>query len=178
VGIRTYESLFIPGLLQTRDYAHAVVTGIQPEAQPAQIDKRTDVRMVRQDLLRNGEEPLRLWAVIDEAALHRVVGSPETMRGQLESLIETSLLPHVTVQVLPFSVGAHPGMTSNFSILEYRDASDATVVYLEGVTSDLYLEKETDVRAYATLYEHLQAQALGPEQTRELVDRVAKRHTH
>ncbi|MEZ0069112.1 transcriptional regulator with XRE-family HTH domain [Streptacidiphilus sp. MAP12-20] len=178
VGIRTYESLFIPGLLQTREYAHAVVTGIQPEAQPAQIDKRTDVRMVRQDLLRNGEEPLRLWAVVDEAALHRVVGSPETMRAQLESLIETSLLPHVTVQVLPFSVGAHPGMTSNFSILEYRDASDATVVYLEGVTSDLYLEKETDVRAYATLYEHLQAQALGPEQTRELVDKVAKRHTH
>ena len=177
VSIRTYESLFIPGLLQTRDYAHAVVAGIQPEAQPAQIEKRTDVRMVRQDLLRKGDDPLRLWAVIDEASLHRVVGSPQTMRGQLESLIETSLLPHVTVQVLPFGVGAHPGMTANFSVLEYRDASDATVVYLEGVTSDLYLEKESDVRAYATLYEHLQAQALGPEQTRELVDKVAKLHT-
>jgi transcriptional regulator with XRE-family HTH domain len=174
VGIRTYESLFIPGLLQTRDYAHAVVSGIQPEAQPGQIDKRTDVRMVRQELLRNSDEPLRLWAVIDEAALHRVVGSPETMRAQLEHLIEASTLPHVTVQVLPFGIGAHPGMTANFSILEYRDASDATVVYLEGVTSDLYLEKETDVRAYASLYQHLQAQALGPEQTRELVDKVAK----
>jgi transcriptional regulator with XRE-family HTH domain len=178
VAIRTYESLFIPGLLQTREYAHAVVAGIQPEAQPTQIEKRTDVRMVRQDLLRKGDDPLRLWAVVDEAALHRVVGSPQTMRAQLEFLIETSLLPHVTVQVLPFEVGAHPGMTANFSILEYQDASDATVVYLEGVTSDLYLEKESDVRAYATLYEHLRAQALGPEQTRELVDKVAKRHTH
>ncbi|MEY9874296.1 transcriptional regulator with XRE-family HTH domain [Streptacidiphilus sp. MAP12-33] len=178
VAIRTYESLFIPGLLQTREYAHAVVAGIQPEAQPTQIEKRTDVRMVRQDLLRKGDEPLRLWAVVDEAALHRVVGTAQTMRAQLEFLIETSLLPHVTVQVLPFEVGAHPGMTANFSILEYQDQSDATVVYLEGVTSDLYLEKESDVRAYANLYEHLRAQALGPEQTRELVDKVAKRHTH
>jgi transcriptional regulator with XRE-family HTH domain len=177
IAVRNYESLFVPGLLQTREYAHAVVSGIQPEATPEQIDKRTDIRMVRQDLIKDPDSPLRLWAVIDEAALHREVGSPATMREQLEHLIERSFQPHITVQVLPYSVGAHPGMSGTFSILEFQDALDANVVYLEGVTSDLYLEKETDVRLYSMMYEHLRAQALNPDHTRDLIDKIAKSFT-
>ncbi|MEY9962194.1 transcriptional regulator with XRE-family HTH domain [Streptacidiphilus sp. MAP12-16] len=177
IAVRNYESLFVPGLLQTREYAHAVVAGIQPEATPEQIDKRTDIRMVRQDLIKDPDSPLRLWAVIDEAALHREVGSPATMREQLEHLIERSFQPHITVQVLPYSVGAHPGMSGTFSILEFQDALDANVVYLEGVTSDLYLEKETDVRLYSMMYEHLRAQALNPDHTRDLIDKIAKSFT-
>ncbi|MEZ0095782.1 helix-turn-helix domain-containing protein [Streptacidiphilus sp. EB129] len=173
VSVRNYESLFIPGLLQTREYAHAVVAGIQPEATPEQIDKRTDIRMVRQNLLSDTDTPLRLWAVIDEAALHRVVGSPAIMRDQLHRLVELSTQPHINVQVLPYSVGAHPGMSGTFSILEFQDALDASVVYLEGVTSDLYLEKEGDVRLYSVMYEHLRAQALSAGQTRDLVTEVA-----
>jgi transcriptional regulator with XRE-family HTH domain len=190
VSVRNYESLFVPGMLQTREYARAVVAGIQPESPAAQLEKRTEIRMMRQQLIRGGEEadaagnpeepedkgrvPLRFWAVLDEAALHREVGNAQIMREQLEHLIELSAQPHITVQVLPFGVGAHPGMSGTFSILEFEDAADATVVYLEGVTSDLYLEKEADVRTYSTMYEHLRAQALNPDQTRELIDRIAK----
>ena len=175
VSMHTYESLFVPGMLQTREYAYAVVAGIQPEALPAQNEKRTDIRMKRQEIIREQQEkPLRLWAVLDEAVLHREVGGVQTMREQLEYLLEVSSWPHVTVQVLPYSVGAHPGMSGTFAILEFEDPDDATVVYLEGVTSDLYLEKEQDVRTYSTMYEHLRAQALHPDQTRELIDRIAK----
>ena len=179
VSVRNYESLFIPGMLQTREYARAVVAGIQPEAAPAQLEKRTEIRMMRQGLIQEGRDggdrqPLRLWAVVDEAALHREVGNPQIMREQLEHLIELSSQPHITVQVLPYTAGAHPGMSGTFSILEFEDAADATVVYLEGVTSDLYLEKEADVKTYSTMYEHLRAQALDPALTRELIDRIAK----
>ncbi|WP_042396498.1 helix-turn-helix domain-containing protein [Streptacidiphilus carbonis] len=174
ISVRNYESLFVPGLLQTREYAHAVVTGIQPEATPEQNDKRTDIRMLRQDLIKDREDPMRLWAVVDEAALHRVVGSPEVMQRQLAHLVEISQQPHINVQVLPYSVGAHPGMSGTFSILDFQDALDASVVYLEGVTSDLYLEKASDVRLYSMMYEHLRAQALNPDLTRELIEELAQ----
>jgi transcriptional regulator with XRE-family HTH domain len=174
VSARNYESLFVPGMLQTREYAAAVIAGIQPEAAPAQNEKRTEIRMRRQEVMHDPEKPLRMWAVLDEAVLHREVGGPQVMREQLEHLIALSAEPHITVQVLPYSVGAHPGMSGTFSILEFEDEADATIVYLEGVTSDLYLEKEADVKTYSTLYEHLRAQALNPDQTRDLIDRVAK----
>ena len=174
VSARNYESLFVPGMLQTREYAAAVIQGIQPEALPEQNEKRIEVRMRRQEAMHDPDKPLRMWAVLDEAVLHREVGGPQVMREQLEHLIALSHLAHITVQVLPYSIGAHPGMSGTFSILEFEDEADATIVYLEGVTSDLYLEKDTDVKTYSTLYEHLRAMALGPDQTRELIDRVAK----
>jgi DNA-binding XRE family transcriptional regulator len=175
-AVLSYESLFVPGLLQTPDYARAVIAGVQPESTAEQIDKRAHIRMVRQELIDTPENPLRVWAVLDEAALHREVGNPATMRKQLAHLIEYSLRPHITVQVLPFGVGAHPGMCGTFSILEFNDALDANVVYLEGVTSDLYLEKESDVRLYSMMYEHLRAQALNADQTRELISRIAEHY--
>ena len=174
VKARNYESLFVPGMLQTREYAAAVIQGIQPEALPEANEKRIEIRMRRQEVIYDPDKPLRLWAVLDEAVLHREVGGPQVMREQLEQLIALSQQTHITVQVLPYSIGAHPGMSGTFSILEFEDEADATIVYLEGVTSDLYLEKDTDVKTYSTLYEHLRAMALGPDQTRELIDRVAK----
>ncbi|HEY3477597.1 MAG TPA: Scr1 family TA system antitoxin-like transcriptional regulator, partial [Streptomyces sp.] len=87
-----------------------------------------------------------------------------------------SHLPHVTVQVLPFEAGAHPGLSGQFAVLEFTDATDATVVYLEGVNSDLYLEKDTDVQAYSVMYEHLRAQALSAEQTRQFITEAAERY--
>jgi len=174
ISARNYESLFVPGMLQTREYAAAVIEGIQPEALPEQNEKRIEIRMRRQEVMSDPDKPLRMWAVLDEAVLHREVGGPQVMREQLEQLIALSQQSHITVQVLPYSIGAHPGMSGTFSILEFEDEADATIVYLEGVTSDLYLEKEADVKTYSTLYEHLRAMALGPEQTRELIDRVAK----
>lgn len=173
-SLRIYQSLVVPGLLQTRDYAEAVIAGGSPEATAADVEKRVKVRMRRQDRIREPEQPLRLWAVFDEAALRRVVGGRQIMREQLEHLLEVAELPHVTVQVLPFDTGAHPGVTGQYAILEFPEESDSSVIYLEGVTSDLYLEKGEDVHNYSVMYEHLRAQALNPEHTRQFIADAAE----
>ncbi|MFD3665329.1 helix-turn-helix domain-containing protein [Streptomyces sp. NPDC058659] len=173
-SLRVYESLIVPGLLQTREYAQAVIEGMWPEATPSEIDRRIQIRLKRQDRLSDPVSPLRFWAVIDEALLRRVVGNPQTMADQLRHLAQLSEKPHVTLQVLPYGVGAHPGMYGKFAILEFQEATDASVVYLEGVTSDLYLEKANDVQSYAVMYEHLRAKALSAEQSREFILGVAK----
>ncbi|MFE7046878.1 helix-turn-helix domain-containing protein [Streptomyces californicus] len=176
-SLRVYEPQMIPGLLQTRAYAEALISGALPEAPPSDIEKRVNVRSRRQDRVNSPDNPLRLWAVIDESALRRVVGDKQVMLDQLEHLVEQSLLPHVTVQVLPFDMGAHPGINGQYAILEFPDAADSSVVYIEGVTSDLYLEKANDVQRYSVMYEHLRAQALNVEQTREFISKIAKSYT-
>ncbi|WP_299537850.1 helix-turn-helix transcriptional regulator [uncultured Streptomyces sp.] len=176
-SLRGYEPQLIPGLLQTRAYAEALITGALPEAPPTDIEKRVNVRARRQDRISDAERPLRLWVVIDEAALHRVVGGRQIMIEQLEHLVEQSKLPHVTVQVLPFDMGAHPGVNGQYAILEFPDAADSSVVYIEGVTSDLYLEKANDVQRYSVMYEHLRAQALNVEQSRQFIIDHAKKYT-
>ncbi|WP_328676673.1 helix-turn-helix domain-containing protein [Streptomyces sp. NBC_00322] len=173
-SLRVYESLIVPGLLQTREYAQAVIEGMWPEATPSEIDKRIQIRLKRQDRLTDPVNPLRFWAVIDEALLRRVVGNRQIMTDQLNHLAQLSEQPHVTLQVLPYDVGAHPGMYGKFAILEFHEAMDASVVYLEGVTSDLYLEKANDVQSYAVMYEHLRAKALSAEQSREFIHKVAE----
>ncbi|WP_030341724.1 MULTISPECIES: helix-turn-helix domain-containing protein [unclassified Streptomyces] len=173
-SLRVYEPQLVTGLLQTRAYAEALVQGALPETSTAEIEKRVQVRMRRQERITAESNPLRLWVVLDEAALRRLVGSKPVMREQLEHLIEMSQLPHVTVQVLPFEVGAHPGLNGQYAILEFADAADSSVVYLEGVTSDLYLEKAQDVQKYAVMYEHLRAQSLNVEASRQFIADMAK----
>ncbi|MEZ7002697.1 helix-turn-helix transcriptional regulator [Streptomyces sp. SCSIO 75703] len=173
-SLRTYEPQIITGLLQTRSYAEALIQGALPETSVADIEKRVQVRIRRQERVTADANPLRLWVVLDEAALHRVVGSRQVMREQLEHVAEMSQLPHITVQVLPFDVGAHPGINGQYSILEFADTADSSVVYLEGVTSDLYLEKAQDVQKYTVMYEHLRAQALNVDQSRQLIEDMAK----
>ncbi|MGW1675533.1 helix-turn-helix domain-containing protein [Streptomyces sp. NPDC002324] len=173
-SLRVYDPQVVPGLLQTRPYAEALIAGALPETTPADIDKRVQVRLRRQERISAPESPLRLWTVLDESALRRVVGSPSLMREQLEHLVEQSQLPHVTVQVIPFDMGAHPGLNGQYAILEFPDASDSSVVYIEGVTSDLYLEKPADVQKYSVMYEHLRAQALNVDQSRQLIANIAK----
>ncbi|MFF0437314.1 helix-turn-helix domain-containing protein [Streptomyces sp. NPDC004327] len=176
-SLRVYEPQIIPGLLQTHAYAEAVIAGALPESTQADIEKRVQVRTRRQERIReDGERPLRLWAVIDEGALRRMVGDRQVMVAQLEHLVEQSHLPHVTVQVLPFHMGAHPGISGHYAILEFPDTSDSSVVYIEGVTSDLYLEKAQDVAKYSVMYEHLRAQALNADDTRAYVMKLAKRY--
>ncbi|MDH6629025.1 transcriptional regulator with XRE-family HTH domain [Streptomyces sp. LBL] len=175
-SLRVYEPQIITGLLQTRAYAEAIIRGGSPETSDTEIDKRAKVRLRRQDRIALEGEPLRLWVVLDEASLRRVVGSRQVMREQLEYLAEVSQRPHITVQVLPFDVGAHPGINGQYSILEFADAADSSVVYIEGVTSDLYLEKAHDVQKYTVMYEHLRAQALNVDQSRQLIEDVAKEY--
>ncbi|MEW2119251.1 helix-turn-helix transcriptional regulator [Streptomyces sp. NPDC005474] len=177
-SLRVYDPQVIPGLLQTRPYAEALITGALPETPSSDIENRVQVRLRRQERITALENPLRLWTVLDEAALRRVVGNKLLMREQLESLVEQSQLPHVTVQVIPFEMGAHPGLNGQYAILEFPDAADSSVVYIEGVTSDLYLEKAQDVQKYSVMYEHLRAQALNVDQSRQFIADLAKEYAH
>ncbi len=175
-SLRVYDPQVVPGLLQTRQYAEALITGALPETALADVEKRVQVRLRRQERISAPENPLRLWTVMDESAVRRVVGNRSLMRDQLEHLVEQSQLPHVTVQVIPFDMGAHPGLNGQYAILEFPDAADSSVVYIEGVTSDLYLEKANDVQKYSVMYEHLRAQALNVDQSRQFIADIAKEY--
>ncbi|MCX4547039.1 helix-turn-helix transcriptional regulator [Streptomyces sp. NBC_01565] len=167
-SVRSYEPLVIPGLLQTPAYAAAVTAETIPLATEEQIAVRREVRLRRQSRAHHPARSFRLWVVVDESALRRVVGSPEIMREQLECLNHFGAQPHITVQVLPHSAGAHPGISGQFSILDFPDTATGTV-YLERFTSDLYLEKRSDVRRYRAMYDRLQAQAMDPERSRRII---------
>jgi DNA-binding XRE family transcriptional regulator len=169
--IRTYEGQFVPGLLQTDDYMRAVVRGAHLEESSDEVGRRVRLRMARQILLTR-DSPPRLWAVVDEAALRRPVGGKEVMRGQLERLIEATKLPNVTLQILPFASGAHPAMVGSFSVLRFPDEELPDIVYLEHLTSALYLNKPDEVDQYLHVMESICVRAAAPDQTVELLDQI------
>jgi transcriptional regulator with XRE-family HTH domain len=175
-SIRAYESSFVPGLMQTREYAEAVVAGTFPDYDAQAVKRRVEVRVKRQHRIDGDDEDRlgSLWVVIDEAVLRREVGSKAVMADQLARMLSLSERPNINLQVIPFSHGAHPGMTGTFSLMEFPESADSTVVYFEGVTSDLYLEKEADVRRYTNLYDHLRAAALSVADSRALIDTIAE----
>jgi transcriptional regulator with XRE-family HTH domain len=166
--IRTYEGQFVPGLLQTDAYMRAVVRGAHLEDNSEEVGRRVRLRMARQTLLTR-EQPPRLWAVVDEAALRRPVGGREVMRGQLARLLEASKLPNVTLQVLPFAAGAHAAMVGSFSILRFGDQELPDVVYLEHLTSASYLSKTDEVDRYLHVMESICVRAAAPDRTAELL---------
>jgi Domain of unknown function (DUF5753) len=170
-SIWNYESLFVPGLLQTEEYARGVIQGGLPMLGRDQVEHRVNARMERQAVLTR-KPPLQLWAICDEAALHRVVGGVQVMRDQLMRLVELADAPHVTLQVIPFDVGAHPGMPGSFIVLDF--ATDPNVVYVDSMAGDLFLEEAAEVRRYSGIYEHLRAVALSPQASRELMQRRAE----
>ena len=169
--IRTYEGQFVPGLLQTDDYMRAVVRGAHLEESGEEVGRRVRLRMARQTLLTREAAP-RLWAVVDEAALRRPVGGREVMRGQLERLIEATKLANVTLQVLPFDRGAHPAMVGSFAVLRFPEQELPDVVYLEHLTSALYLNKPDEVDQYLHVMEGICVRAAAPDQTVELLDQI------
>ncbi|WP_393072204.1 DUF5753 domain-containing protein [Streptomyces sp. LN704] len=166
--------MMIPGLLQTPAYAQAVIEETLPEISAEQAAARLKVRMRRQHRIYDPGRPLRLWVVLDESVLHRVVGSPEIMREQLEHLKALSTELHISVQVLPYTAGAHPGLPGQFSILGFADSAQTGVVHLERFTSDLYLEKPSDVQHYSAIQDHLQARALAPADSRDFITDATK----
>jgi hypothetical protein len=168
--IRTYEGQFVPGLLQTDDYIRALVHGAHLES-AEEVGRRVRLRMARQTLLTR-EDPPRLWAVVDEAALRRPVGGREVMRGQLERLLDASKLPNVTLQVLPFGAGAHSAMVGAFSILRFADQQLPDVVYLEHLTSALYLDKRDEVERYLDVMELLCIDSEPPAKTMDLLAKI------
>ncbi|WP_408631918.1 helix-turn-helix domain-containing protein [Micromonospora palythoicola] len=169
--IRSYEVQFVPGLLQTREYARAVVLLGHSTAGPEEIDRRVDLRMRRQELLTRPRPP-RLWAVVDEAALRRPIGGPQVMRGQLEALLEATRTPNVRLQVIPFAAGGHAAAGGAFTILRFGDQDLPDIVYIEQLTSAIYLDKREDLDFYAVAMERLCVEAEPPERTPEILQRM------
>ncbi|WDZ82474.1 helix-turn-helix domain-containing protein [Micromonospora cathayae] len=169
--IRSYEVQFVPGLLQTREYARAVVMLGHGAAGPAEIDRRVGLRIERQQILRRPDAPL-LWAVVDEAALRRPIGGPQVMRGQVHALIEATKVPNIRLQVVPFDAGGHAAAGGAFSILRFGDQDLPDIVYIEQLTSALYLDKRDDVDHYAAAMERLCVEAEPPERTQEILTRI------
>lgn len=175
-SLRAFQALLIPGLLQTEDYMRAVIRAARPDATAAQVDKRVKARLARQQLLTDVDPP-RYWAVIDEAVLHRRVGGDAVMRAQLNWLIARAGLPHVTIQVLPFSAGAHAGMEGPFLILGFPEQADPDVVYVDNTTTGIYLEEPAEILRYTLMFDHLRAAALGPDDTLTRITEVAARYS-
>jgi transcriptional regulator with XRE-family HTH domain len=171
--VHNYESLFIPGLLQTQDYGRAMVQGVLPSITQAEIDERVQARAERQKLL-DGESPLELWAVMDEAAIRRVVGGNKVMSTQLAHLTEMMQQPNITVQIITFGAGAHPGMPGAFVHMEFKDELDPELVYVDTLAGDIFLEADEDVRRYRQMFDHLRAGALSPSDTAALIATVSE----
>jgi transcriptional regulator with XRE-family HTH domain len=174
--IRTYEVQFVPGLLQSRDYARSVVLLGHRKARPAEVDRRVELRMARQALLAKKDAP-QFWAVIDEAVLRRPIGGGPVLRGQIEALIESTKLPNVRIQIVPFEVGGHAAAGGAFSILRFPAEDMSDVVYVEQLTSALYLEKPEDIDFYAETMERLSIEADPPGQKVVTLTRILKQVT-
>jgi hypothetical protein len=173
--MQEYNAELVTGLLQTEDYARAVMAAaMRADADDQEIDRQIAVRLERQKRLTAPDAPT-LWAVMNEAVLHRQVGSPDVMRDQLAHIGQLAARPNVTVQVLPFTAGAHPAMLGSFTLMQFPDPADRDVVYLEAETGALYLEKPEDVRRYSLMIDYLRAQALGPAESRALIAQLAAR---
>jgi transcriptional regulator with XRE-family HTH domain len=166
--ISAYDAEFIPGLLQTAEYARAVHRADLLTASDEEAEGRVQVRMARQARLTATDSP-QAWFVLNEAVIRRRVGGRATMHHQLTRLLETAQLPSVTLQVVPFDVGAHPAMDGAFSILGFREETDPNIVYIEYQTGALYLEKPDEVRRYRLIFDHLRAAALPVDASRALI---------
>lgn len=171
--IRSYEAQCVPGLLQTEAYARNLMQIGTIGRSPDEIDSRVRVRMERQALLTQ-EDPVDLWCVLDEAALLRPVGGAEVMDEQLDRLVAAAELPHVTLQVLPLNIGAHPGMEGSFVLLSFPDDGDPDTVYVTMSTGGVFQEKPDDLARYSMIFDCLQRMALPPEDSAAFIATMAK----
>ena len=169
--IRTYEIQFVPGLLQTPEYARAVILLGHAGATADEIDRRVELRRQRQQIL-DRIEPPQLWAVIDEAVLRRPIGGPDVMRAQIEALIEAARKPNVRLQIIPFHAGGHAAAGGPFAILRFPEPELPDVVYVEQLTSAIYLEKRDDVDHYAIAMERVCIDAEPPNHTQEILGKL------
>lgn len=167
--IRTYEAQLVPGLLQTDEYARAVIA-LGHES--ADTSRRVELRRRRQELLDRPEGPA-LWAVLDESVLHRPIGGRAVMREQLMHLAAMSQRPNVTVQVLPYSAGGHAAVGSSFTMLRFAEPDLPDIVYLEQLTSSLYLDRQQDLERYREVMDRISVQAQRPDRSRELLEEAA-----
>jgi transcriptional regulator with XRE-family HTH domain len=171
--VRSYEAQCIPGLFQTPAYASLIIQAAKPDILQPELERRIDLRMQRQSLL-IADLPLDFWAILDESILRRIIGSKALMHKQLDIVLEMAKLPNVTLQVLPYSAGAHPAMDGSFTILEYEEVADPDVVFATNAAGGLFLEKEDEVDRHKYLFDHLRASALPPHQSVAMIGDVMK----
>src|ERR1700733_11846026 len=169
-SMKVYHSAVIPGLLQTGDYVRALHDASTPDVDPGVIEQRIEERMRRQELL-DRDQPPRIEIVLDEAALHRPIGGPAIMRRQLDRVLESVGRPSLDLQILPFEIGAHPALESDFIILEFADQS-LNVVFVEGLIGPVYLERAHDVQRYLQVFERLRVMAASPQDSADLIIKI------
>ncbi|MFD6993941.1 helix-turn-helix domain-containing protein [Streptomyces sp. NPDC059943] len=173
-NLHTYQGEFIPGLLQTPEYATAL-SRVTPDQDHDEIPRQVDVRMRRQQLLTESKAP-DFWAVIHQSALMHVIGGRQVMAGQLERMLDIGQQRNVTVQVLPYDAGAYP-TTGPFTVLGFPEQEDPDVVYREGLTDSVYLELPADVRIYTKAFDHFRALALSPQRSAALIRSALEEHS-
>ncbi len=172
-SIRNYEQVLVPGLLQTDGYTRAVVQAFRPTDTPEDIDRRAAVRHERQRRVTD-ERSVQLSAVLGEGVIHQRAGDPEIMREQLRFLADAGDLPNVMVQVLPYSAGAHGAMAGSFAILGFPQPIDPDVVYLENMSSALFLEEPDEIARYVQVFDYLRAMALSPHDSGDMLRTAAE----
>ncbi|BCB79755.1 helix-turn-helix transcriptional regulator [Phytohabitans flavus] len=172
IGIYNYEAQIVPGLLQTAEYASAVIQADGIYEDDEVHGQRVAVRMARQAVLTR-DPPPKLSVILDEAVLRRQIGGPDVMRRQLTSLAEANERKMITVQILPFSAGAHRALAGSFVILEFSGNSDHPLVYCEGMTGGVFRSRQDELRSYWMSYESLRSVALSPKLSVELINKVA-----
>ncbi|WP_063002507.1 helix-turn-helix domain-containing protein [Nocardia mikamii] len=168
-SIRTFEGQLVPGLLQTEEYTRSVVALGHENAEAA---RRVELRKKRQEILDRPGAPT-LWAVLDEAVLHRPIGGEQVLRAQLDHLVAVSMKPNVTIQVLPYAAGGHAAAGSSFTMLRFAEPELPDIVYLEQLTSALYLDRQQDLELYRQVMDRLSVQAEPPERSREMMKKAA-----
>jgi len=168
ISISVYQSGAVPGLLQTEEYARAMLRAEVPPFSPQELQQRIKARLTRQAHLVQSDGP-RYHAILDEAALHRQVGGRPVMRAQLRHIADSMQLPNVTVQVVSFEAGAHPAMESVFSILNFEQPLVPDIVYVEGLVGNIYLERPADLERYRRIFSHLSTIALNPAESISLL---------
>jgi transcriptional regulator with XRE-family HTH domain len=172
VAISAFQSSVVHGLLHTADYARAQHESSMPRLDPHQIDLQIEAKLARQRILTQPNPP-RFAVVLDEAALHRLVGGRQVMADQLAKILDMSALPNVNVQILPFELGAHPALEANFTILQLPDPTPG-VVFVEGMIGSTYLDRPEDLKRYHDVFSKLQSMALNPQDTSDLITKLLR----
>ena len=173
-AITSFTTYYIPALLQTENYTKAIISSIAPKMDPDILRQRVEVRMRRQQLLEGDNRP-RYRVLLDEAVLHRAIGGRAVMAAQLTKVLEAEKRGKVTVQVVPFEIGAHVAQDSNFILFEFEESSSLSpVVFVEGLTGNQYLEKQVDIARYREAFEYLRDGALTPRDSMARIDEVRK----
>jgi transcriptional regulator with XRE-family HTH domain len=172
LAISAFQSSVVHGLLHTADYARAQHESSMPRLHPGAINLQIEAKLVRQRILTRADPP-SFAVVLDEAALHRMIGGSQVMTAQLAKILDMSALPNITVQILPFALGAHPAMESNFTILELPDPTPG-VVFVEGMIGSTYLDRPEDLKRYHEIFNKLQSIALNPKDSRDLLAKLLR----